>query len=182
MKEDQRTLRDTFLNLLSERQHADAEQVSKIVKQLIDHPPPFSEHLLKGAGRVVYTEGASLWQLYTSPGRIVAGRANRASQSFDPDIRSVVNWGEIFRPSVFITATGTYAPRDSNSTLPKLIDVEITCGALHLWGKEFPLPIRGKGEFLVEYIDDSIRIFRSPSGARSVQVREDMLERIDSKY
>ena len=59
--------------------------------------------------------------------------------------RTVENFGEVFGPSVFVTASGTYQPVDEGQarpTLPLLLSVEVQGGALHVQGARLPLPIR----------------------------------------
>lgn len=72
-------------------------------------------------------------------------------------------------PSAFICM------QDDSLTLPKCIDVEISEGAVHLRGRKIPLPIRGKGEFTIAYLDDVVRVFKSPSGSVSLQVKASWL-------
>ena len=129
---------------------------------------------------MVYTQGAFLWQIYTAPGKLLSKKkSSKASQTFDPVTRSVLNSGEILGPSITVSATGKYSPTDASATtLPKEIDVMISGGQLDIWGREIKLPIRGKGKFFIEYVDDAVRVFRSTGGGISVQVREDVLEKL----
>jgi hypothetical protein len=52
--------------------------------------------------------------------------------------------------------------------------VEITSGAAYLWGTQLSLPIRGRGEFRVAYLDRDLRIFEA-MGSTAVQVRRSAL-------
>ena len=70
----------------------------------------------------------------------------------------------------------TNCPGDSSTVLPKEIDVEITGGEIDAWGRKIKVPIKGKGKFFIEYVDESIRVFRSTGGGLSMQIREDKLE------
>ena len=65
--------------------------------------------------------------------------------------------------------------QDASTRTPKVIDVQISSGLLHLAGLDVPLPIRGKGTFEVCYLDTNLRVFRSGS-SYSVQVRAGYLE------
>eukprot|EP00983_Pelagomonas_calceolata_P020146 635550-Pelagomonas_calceolata.AAC.4 len=47
------------------------------------------------------------------------------------------------------------------SSLPVTVQANIEEGRLYFFGKELPLPIKGKGLFTILYIDDKVRIFRS---------------------
>ena len=204
-----RKTRDDLLRCVRGAESGDAAgRASACVAELTAARQPFNEALLGGGSwRVVYTEGAFLWQLYTSPGKLMIGSKNAASQTLDPRTRSVLNFGEVAGSRVFVTAEGVYEPQasryfegfvqfsrrlqafasarwsycsacppqDASSSTPKAIDVRIDGGALHLFGTRVPLPIRGRGSFEVAYLDDTLRIFRSPNGSVSVQVREDML-------
>jgi hypothetical protein len=149
---------------------------------LIENRPPFDEKLLGGGPwQVVYTRGAFLWQLYTSPGKLITGSANKAAQDFNPSTRAVLNSGEIAGPSIQVSAVGQYTPTNSSKALPKEVDVEITGGEINAWGKRIPLPISGAGKFYIEYVDDTIRVFRSTNGSLSVQIREDKLAKLRHK-
>jgi hypothetical protein len=52
--------------------------------------------------------------------------------------------------------------------------VHITSGAVHIGGRQLALPIRGRGQFRVLYLDRELRIFES-LGSYAVQVRVDRL-------
>eukprot|EP00967_Tisochrysis_lutea_P065311 scaffold84901_cov15-Tisochrysis_lutea.AAC.1 len=56
------------------------------------------------------------------------------------------------------------------SSLPVTVQANIEEGRLYFFGKELPLPIKGKGLFTILYIDDKVRIFRSGK-SYAVQVR-----------
>lgn len=58
------------------------------------------------------------------------------------------------------------------------MDVTITGGEINAWGNRIPLPIKGNGKFYIDYVDDTIRVFRSTNGGLTVQVREDKLEKL----
>lgn len=119
---------------------------------------------------VLYTKGApQLWKITYEPSKLIR-KSNAASQDLNPKSRTVVNKAEYFGGNLYITASGSYTPRDASTTTPKVIDVQITSGMLYAWGLEVPLPIQGRGTFEVCYLDDSLRIFRSGS-SYSVQVR-----------
>jgi hypothetical protein len=62
--------------------------------------------------------------------------------------------------------------------LPQGFQVEIFRGEIDVFGYNLPLPIRGKGTFTVVYVDDVMRIFQSPSGTLSVQIRDDKLQQM----
>lgn len=171
--------RNELLECIKRGTNSDASRVSEIVAQLSSTALPFNESLLGGGPwEVVYTEGAFLWQIYTSPGKILLGRKNAASQAFNPSTRAVLNAGEIAGENLFVTATGEYTPQDSSTTLPKDIDVRVDGGTLHVYGKEISLPIHGRGEFAIAYLDDTLRIFRAPGGRVSVQVKKSSLDRL----
>lgn len=110
--------RDELLACIKRGTAADVNRASQLIGQLTAAAAqqPFREQTLGGGPwQVVYTEGAFLWQLYTSPGKIVLGQKNRASQEFDPrpGSRSVLNFGEVAGPNVFVTAEGVYQPQES---------------------------------------------------------------------
>jgi hypothetical protein len=177
--------RNELLNCIAQDDPAKSARISQLIDILIspeNRPPPFTkkqEQLLGGGPwQVVYTRGAFLWQVYTSPGKLVTGSSNRAAQDFNPYTRAVLNIGEIFGPAVQVSAVGSYTPTNSNTTLPKEIDVTITGGEINAWGNRIALPIKGKGKFFITYLDDTIRIFKSTGGGITVQIREDKLAKL----
>ena len=98
-------------------------------------------------------------------------------QEFTPKDRGVLNGGEVLGPVVALGARGTYelAPGFSGRT-PARVTARITGGWVDLFGRRVALPIQGQGDFEVLYVDDKIRVFRSPAtGALSVQVPEALL-------
>jgi hypothetical protein len=157
---------------------ADAGRVGELVDVLLESRQPFDEALLGGGPwQVVWTRGPLLWQAYTRPGQLLASRQNRASQDLDPASRRVRNRGELLGAQLFVTADGSYAPQDDSRALPKAVDVSVTGGALHAWGRRLPLPIRGKGTFTIAYLDDKVRLFRGGKSL-SLQIRQDALEQL----
>lgn len=154
-------------------------RIAQLLQTLLSNPPPFKEQLLGGGPwQVVYTQGAFLWQAYTSPGQLITRSKNRASQAFNPNTRDVLNSGELAGPSIQVSAVGSYTPVDFSTVLPKEIDVVITGGQLDAWGRKIALPIRGNGKFFIEYLDDTIRVFKSTGGGLSMQIRQDKLEKL----
>jgi len=149
-------------------------RISQIVAQLVSTGSPFDERLLGGGPwMVVYTEGVFLWQIYTSPGKILLGKKNVASQSFNPITKGVLNSGEIAKRDCYVTAVGKYQQTQDNRThLPVDIEVEVSSGILHIFDRKIPLPIKGRGKFTVCYLDDTLRIFRSQGRGLSVQVKQ----------
>lgn len=124
---------------------------------------------------MLYTKGRlALWKATYEPSRKLLNGNNKASQDFDPTRRSALNKAEYFGGQLYVTASGTYQPADASAETPKLVNVSITSGSLHVLGADIPLPIRGKGVFEICYLDESLRIFRS-AGSYAVQVRQDKL-------
>ena len=172
-----KSARTELLECIATDDKSKSIRIAQLVETLLANPPRFKEQLLGGGPwQVVYTQGAFLWQLYTSPGQLVTRSSNRASQAFDPKTRDVLNSGEIAGPSIQVSAVGSYTPVDSSTVLPKEIDVEITGGEIDAWGRKIKVPIKGKGNFFIEYVDESIRVFRSTGGGLSMQIREDKLD------
>lgn len=60
------------------------------------------------------------------------------------------------------------------NTTPQRVRATITSGSLKAFGRDFGLPISGKGDFEILFCDGTIRIFRS-TGSLAVQVRADKL-------
>jgi hypothetical protein len=69
---------------------------------------------------------------------------------------------------------GSIPVQDASTRTPKVIDVQVNSGLLHVAGVDVPLPIRGKGTFEVCYLDSNLRVFKSGS-SYSVQVRAEYL-------
>ncbi len=173
-----KSARNELLNCISKDDASKSARISELIDILIapENRPVFKEQLLGGGPWVVvYTRGAFLWQVYTSPGGKLTGSSNRAAQDFNPNTRAVLNSGEIVGPAIQVSAVGSYTPTNSSTTLPKEVDVTITGGEINAWGKRIPLPISGRGKFFIEYLDDTIRVFRSTNGGLTVQMREDKL-------
>jgi len=162
-------------------------EMAGYVDTLLASPGPFDERKLGGGPwQVVYSRGTLLWQGWSAPGK-VAKFENPASQNFDPEHRSAVNKAEVFGRNVFVTASGTYSPAAKppaeGETLltPVKVAVTIDKGALHWFGKEISLPIKGKAAFYVMYLDDNVRVFQNgkkPGSSLVVQVRHDVLPRL----
>lgn len=65
--------------------------------------------------------------------------------------------------------------QDDAVTTPKRIKSTITRASLHIFGRDFGLPISGVGSFDVMYADPDVRVFRSSTNSLAVQVRGDYL-------
>ncbi|KAL4519801.1 hypothetical protein Ndes2526B_g01631 [Nannochloris sp. 'desiccata'] len=182
-RSEAKSARNELLSCIAKDDAAKSARISELIDILISpENRRFDEKLLGGGPwQVVYTRGAFLWQVYTSPGKLVAGTSNRAAQDFNPSTRAVLNTGEIAGASIQVSAVGSYTPADSSITLPKEVGVTITGGEINAWKKKIPLPIKGNGKFYIEYVDDTIRVFRSTNGGLTVQVREDKLAKLRQK-
>lgn len=155
----------------------DLGRVGELVDVLADSGLPFKESSIGGGPWVVvYTRGPLLWQATTSLGKLFNPN-NEASQDFDPATRTVVNRGELLGKSLYVTAEGTYEPLGNTSTMPVDLEASIERGSLHVLGKQLPLPIRGKGEVSIAYLNGGCRVFRQRSGTLAVQIRADLLKR-----
>ena len=178
-RNEAKAARNGLLAYIAKDDPSNSARISQLIDTLVspeNRPQPFKEQLLGGGPwQVVYTRGAFLWQVYTSPGKLVTGSSNRAAQDFDPGTRAVLNSGEIAGPAIQVTAVGAYTPTNSSTVLPKEVDVSITGGEINAWGTRIALPIKGSGKFFIEYLDDTIRVFRSTGGGLTVQIREDKL-------
>ena len=77
----------------------------------------------------------------------------------------VINYGEIFGSSLFVTASGTFQKASGSQGLqcPQDFDVFIDSGALTILGNEIPLPVKGTGLLRVLFANDECRIFVSPT-------------------
>lgn len=178
-----KSAQDELLSCIARHDASKSARISELIDILISaENRRFNENLLGGGPwQVVYTRGAFLWQAYTSPGKLVTGSSNRAAQDFNPRTRAVLNSGEIAGPSIQVSAVGSYTPTNSSTKLPKEIDVTIIGGEIKAWGKIIPLPIKGNGKFYIEYVGDTIRVFRSTNGGLTVQIREDKLAKLRQK-
>ncbi|CAG9462469.1 unnamed protein product [Pedinophyceae sp. YPF-701] len=135
---------------------------------------PFHEAALAGKWEAVYTQGPVAWRLWGAGARAM-GKRDASFQQFEPDGRLVENSGELAGGGVMVRATGRYEPREEPDVLPRTIVAYIEQGAVEVpsRGWTLPLPIRGKGSFEVAYVDQRIRVFRSPLGSLAVQVPAD---------
>jgi hypothetical protein len=128
-------------------------RAARLVDALAAAQLPFEESKLGGGPWVVvYTRGSpQLWKSAWEAGKRVSGRQNEASQEFDPDGRTALNRAEFFGGSLFVTAAGTYEPLagGGGGAGPQVVRADIERGALHAFGREIPLPIRGSGTFEV---------------------------------
>ncbi|GFR43624.1 hypothetical protein Agub_g4723 [Astrephomene gubernaculifera] len=155
----------------------DLTRVNQLVDELAGaEGQPFVEESLGGGMWVVrFTRGKPLlWNLTYSTGRLVNSN-NRASQEFDPSVRSATNVVELNGPGSYIAAYGSYEAVDDRALTPKTIRARIRSGRLVAGPLALPLPISGSGLFQVLYVDSQLRLFRSGAGALAVQVRADCL-------
>lgn len=161
-------LRDELLSLLSEPSPASSE-IFELIERLTSSTEPFKEELLGGGPwQVVYTSGPLLWQ------RITGGkRAAKASQEFIPNGRQIINRGTFLGTRAEVTAQGTYrlAEEEDATSLPMRIVASVATGQLIAFGFNIPLPIKGSGLVDLLYLDQNVRIFRSPQGSVTVQKR-----------
>lgn len=61
---------------------------------------------------------------------------------------------------------------------PVLVKASVERGALHAFGRDILLPIRGSGYVNVAYLSEALRVLQNRSGAVTVQVREDRLQQL----
>ncbi|GBF91172.1 metallo-dependent phosphatase [Raphidocelis subcapitata] len=157
------------------------ERASSLVDALAAAELPFNERLLGGGPWVVvYTRGSpQLWRSAWATGKVVSGRQNEASQEFNPDGRTALNKVEFFGGGLYVTAAGTYEPLDpSGGAGPQAVRADIERGALHAFGLDIPLPIRGSGRFEVLYLDDALRVFRSGNAVTVQMKRSELQQRL----
>ncbi len=157
--------------------------------------------------QVVYTRGqVALWDALRRPAPQLGSRPNRASQDLDASGRTVLSKSELWGPTLYVTAGGTYVPRvraglsgpegsccadltsrhppcicaqaKEDGRCPVAVDVEVTGGALH-WGQQgatLPLPFI-RGTGLFEVVyADDVLRVFRSSGSWAVQVSEAHLE------
>lgn len=144
--------------------------VDKLVDQLIrEHAgKPFTERQLgRGPWQVRYSRGPLAWKGWTG-----AKKGNAASQEFITETKEIINTGEILGNWITVSASGRFKTVGENGRLPVMIRASVEGGKVCVLGKEIELPIRGKGEVKLMFIDDRLRVFQSPrNGATTVQVR-----------
>lgn len=169
-----------LFHLLS-RTPIDETRASQLVDSLIARRRPFDAELL----------GGGLWlSLYFRGPTPRWADFKRVGQQYDPNARTVRNYGEIFGRAAFFSAEGSFAPASNtrrspfDTSCPIEFDVDIVKGGLTLGPFDIDLGIKGPGLLRVLYIDDRLRVFESPTqspdkweedGLIVVQLREDAL-------
>jgi len=168
--------RDELLSMLLLEESSSASSVNTLIDELAGSKNKFNlSSLGRGPWVVVYTRGpAQLWKTSQSVASSLSRSKNQASQEFDPKSKTAVNRAEFGSPDIFVTASGTFEIEGEASSLPVTVQANIEEGRLYFFGKELPLPIKGKGLFTILYIDDKVRIFRSGK-SYAVQVQRDEL-------
>eukprot|EP00884_Botryococcus_braunii_P021585 jgi/Botrbrau1/810/Bobra.0352s0007.1 len=86
------------------------QKVDDLVDVLISNPVAFDAKMLGGGPwEVCYTRGALLWQQLTQAGQTARGRPKQlAYQDFDPSEGTVLNFGQLLGPQLYVTAEGTF--------------------------------------------------------------------------
>ncbi|KAF5830712.1 hypothetical protein DUNSADRAFT_14118 [Dunaliella salina] len=175
--------RDELLSMLLLEDGSSTSSVNALIDELAESKSRFSPSSLgRGPWVVVYTHGpAQLWKASQSVATSLSRSRNQASQEFDPKTKAAINRAEFGSPDIFVTASGTFEVQGEASSLPVTVQANINEGRLHFFGRELPLPIKGKGLFTILYIDDKVRIFRS-GNSYAVQVQQGELQKyLDSR-
>ena len=152
----------------SSRGAAGDARVAALLAELAATQRPFRQAQLGGGPwQVVHTAGALGWKPLAPGGAV-------AAQDFDAATSRVVNAVTLPTPlgTLRLTAEGDFSAvpdgQPSKST-PARFAARIRRGTLAVGTLRIPLPIAGEGSFEVAYVDQRLRVFRSPTGL-AVQV------------